>query len=137
MPAQGLTTAVAWQNPATVQQLYGQSIQYSVQSLVDWVTRMHDPNLVLVLLGDHQPSRTVSGADANHEVPISFVTSDASVLDRISSWRWQDGLLPGPDAPLWPMDAFRDRFLDAFDASPLNTTANRGASAPRGGIRGS
>jgi phosphatidylglycerophosphate synthase len=128
MPAQGLTPAVAWQNPATVQQLYGQSIQYSVQSLVDWVTRMHDPNLVLVLLGDHQPSTTVSGVGANHRVPISFVTSDKSVLDRISSWHWQDGLLPGPDAPLWPMDAFRDRFLDAFDASPLHTTANPGTA---------
>ena len=22
--------------------------------------------------------------------------------------------LPEPDAPVWPMDAFRDRFLDAF-----------------------
>src|SRR3954452_16175148 len=66
MPAQGLTPAVAWQKPATVQQLSGQWFQYSVQSPVYWVTRLHDPNLVLVLLGDHQPSRTVSCAGANH-----------------------------------------------------------------------
>jgi phosphatidylglycerophosphate synthase len=130
MPAQGLTTAVAWQNPATVQQLYGQSIQYSVQSLIDWVTRMRDPNLVLVMLGDHQPSRTVSGADANHQVPISFVTSDTSVLDRISSWHWQDGLLPGPDAPLWPMDAFRDRFFDAYGGAPADAPADSPAESP-------
>jgi hypothetical protein len=118
MPAQGLTPGVAWRNPKTVRRLYGQSVQYSLQALVSWVTRLHDPNLVLVLLGDHQPSVTVSGAGANHQVPVSFVTSDPAVLDRISSWHWQDGLLPAPDAPLWPMDAFRNRFLDAFDSAP-------------------
>jgi hypothetical protein len=24
-------------------------------------------------------------------------------------------MLPSPDAPVWPMDAFRDRFLAAFE----------------------
>ena len=27
-------------------------------------------------------------------------------------------MLPGPDAPVWRMDAFRDRFLTAFGPSP-------------------
>ena len=27
-----------------------------------------------------------------------------------------DGLRPGPQAPVWPMSAFRDRFLSAFDS---------------------
>jgi hypothetical protein len=38
------------------------------------------------------------------------------VLNRISTWGWQDGLKPGPQAPVWRMDAFRDRFLSAFRA---------------------
>jgi hypothetical protein len=82
------------------------------------VTRLHDDNLVLVVLGDHQPATTVSGAGANHQVPISFVAHDRGVLDRIASWKWQDGLLPSPTAPVWSMDAFRNRFLDAFSTDP-------------------
>ena len=35
-------------------------------------------------------------------------------LDRISSWGWRPGLRPDADAPIWIMDAFRDRFLTAF-----------------------
>jgi phosphatidylglycerophosphate synthase len=133
MPAQGLKPGVAWRNPETVRRLYGQSIQYSLQSLVSWVTRLHDPNLVLVLLGDHQPSTTVSGAGADHQVPVSFVTADPAVLDRISSWQWQDGLLPARDAPLWPMDAFRNRFLDAFDgAAGTAVPPSARGMAPRG-----
>ena len=78
----------------------------------------HDNNLVLVVLGDHQPATIVSGTGANHDVPISIIAHDPAVLDRISSWGWQGGLLPSPQAPVWRMDAFRDRFLAAFGPHP-------------------
>jgi len=113
-----LSPTVAWRNTGTVRQLYGQSIQYSMQALTSWVAQLHNDNLVLVLLGDHQPATTVSGPDANHEVPISIVAHDRKVLDRIASWHWQAGLLPSPTAPVWPMDAFRNRFLTAYSTSP-------------------
>ena len=73
-----------------------------------------DDDLVLVLLGDHQPATIVSGQDADHDVPITVVSRDRSVLDRISGWGWQDGMNPSPHAPVWRMDSFRDRFLRAF-----------------------
>jgi hypothetical protein len=117
MPAQGLTPDAAWRSADTVRQLYGQSVQYSLQALISWVVQLHDDNLVLVVLGDHQPNATVSGAGADHRVPISVVAHDPTVLARIASWRWEDGLLPGSTAPLWRMDAFRNRFLDAFGAA--------------------
>ena len=121
MPAQGLTPTVAWRNTDTVRKLYGQSIQYSMTALISWITQLHDNNLVLVVLGDHQPQTTVSGAGANHQVPISIIAHDQSVLADISSWHWQYGLQPNSDAPVWPMDAFRNRFLDAY--SPTSATA--------------
>jgi hypothetical protein len=92
-------------------------VQYSLQALTSWVTELDDPNLVLILLGDHQPTTIVSGAGANHEVPISIVARDPAVFSQIASWGWQDGLLPGPSAPLEPMDAFRDQFLGAFSTA--------------------
>jgi hypothetical protein len=78
------------------------------------VQTFHDDNLVLVLLGDHQPAPIVSGSGAGHDVPITIVAHDPAVLARISSWGWQDGMLPHPDAPVWPMNTFRNRFLNAF-----------------------
>ena len=42
------------------------------------------------------------------------IAKDPSVIRRISSWHWQPGMLPAPDAPVWRMDAFRDRFLAAY-----------------------
>ena len=48
------------------------------------------------------------------EVPITIVAHDPAVMASIASWHWQSGLLPDANAPLWQMDAFRDRFLTAF-----------------------
>lgn len=99
---------------ATVRRMYGESIEYSWQALVSFLTTYPDPDLVLVVVGDHQPHSYVSGEDAGHDVPISVIAQDPAVLRRIAGWEWQRGLRPAPDAPVWPMDTFRDRFLAAF-----------------------
>jgi phosphatidylglycerophosphate synthase len=115
-PAQSESVATVWSNTNTVRQFYGQSIQYTMTALTSWVTELNDPNLVLILLGDHQPHSTVSGPAPNNEVPISIITRAPSVLRQISSWHWQNGLLPDLGAPLEPMDAFRNQFLNAFSS---------------------
>ena len=123
MPAGNLTAAALWSDPERVRAAYGQSIQYSLNVLVSFVQHYGDDNLVLVVLGDHQPSTVVTGrgpdpdapmAGLSHDVPISVIAHDPAVLDRIAGWGWEAGLRPGPRAPVWRMDAFRDRFLSAF-----------------------
>ncbi len=101
-------------SPARMRAGYVDSIAYSLRSLISYVERYGDDNLVLVFLGDHQPTPAVTGQGASHDVPITIVARDPKVLDRIASWGWTDGLKPGPQAPVWRMDAFRDKFLTAF-----------------------
>ncbi|MFF1877903.1 CDP-alcohol phosphatidyltransferase [Leifsonia sp. NPDC058230] len=113
-PAQGQPASAVWPDPTKVQQAYGQSIQYSLGAMFSFLHNSDDPNLVLVVLGDHQPSTIVSGQGANHQVPISIISKDQAVFRSIAGWDWHDGLLPASDAPLWPMSSFRDRFLAAF-----------------------
>ncbi|MGP4046136.1 sulfatase [Streptomyces sp. 2A115] len=97
---------------------YGKSIQYSVTSLIDYVVKYGSKDTVLVFLGDHQPMAKVSGNNASRDVPISIVAQDKSVLDKIDDWNWTDGLKPDSTAPVWRMDAFRDRFLTAYGSKP-------------------
>ena len=80
--------------------------------------RYGDDKTVLVVLGDHQPAAQVSDQGADHDLPISVIAHDPKVMDQIAGWGWQDGMLPSPHAPVWPMAAFRDRFLSAFTTSP-------------------
>ena len=117
-PVDEVSRAALWSDRAQVRAAYGRSIEYTMSSLVSYVQHYGDDNLVLVVLGDHQPWTTVTGQGASHDVPISVIAHDPSVMGRISGWGWQDGLLPSPHAPVWPMDAFRDRFLRAFGSQP-------------------
>jgi len=95
------------------QQGYARSIQYSLRTLYSFIERYGNKNTVLIVLGDHQPSRVIQQAD--HEVPTTIIAHDPKVIRRLSGWGWTNGMLPGPTAPVWRMSAFRNRFLNAFD----------------------
>jgi phosphatidylglycerophosphate synthase len=129
-PAQSESAATVWRNGNTVKQFYGQSIQYSLTALTSWVTELNDPNLVLIFMGDHQPHTAVSGPGATHEVPVSIVTRAPSVLKQMSPWHWQNGLLPNLGAPVEPMDAFRNQFLNTFSTAPAQTASAQRSAAP-------
>jgi hypothetical protein len=110
----GQPAGEVWKDTARVRAEYAKSVKYSIDSLVSWVLKYGDDNLVLVFLGDHEPAPVVVGDQAGHDVPITIVARDRKVLDKISGWGWTDGLEPVPQAPVWPMSAFRDKFLTAF-----------------------
>jgi hypothetical protein len=93
---------------------YIRSIQYSLDALVSYVENYGDKNLVLVFLGDHQPSPVLTGQGASRDVPVTIVAKDPTVLDRISSWNWTPGLRPAPNAPVARMDTFRNQFMTTF-----------------------
>jgi phosphoglycerol transferase MdoB-like AlkP superfamily enzyme len=106
--------AILKMDPKQVRANYVQSIGYSLNTLISYVQTYGNDNLVMVFFGDHQPSPIVTGDGAPHDVPVTVVARDRAVLDRISGWGWVDGLRPDAQAPVWPMAAFRDRFLTAF-----------------------
>lgn len=128
MPAQGQSPDAVWPNRSRVRAAYGRSIEYSLNAVISFVQSYHDDNLVLIVLGDHQPATIVSGEGASHDVPITIIAHDPAVMDRISGWSWSQGLRPGPNAPVWPMDAFRDRFLTAYSSIRHSSTRHSSIS---------
>jgi phosphatidylglycerophosphate synthase len=114
IPAEESTEAALFGDAERARAAYGHSIEYVLTTLFSFVQRYGDDELVLVVLGDHQPATLVTGQGAGHDVPISVIARDPEVMDRIAGWGWQDGMSPSPQAPVWPMAAFRDRFLTAF-----------------------
>jgi hypothetical protein len=127
IPVDQVTQDALWSDQERVRAAYGRSIEYTLSALFSFVEHYGGDDLVLVVLGDHQPSTIVTGQGPNHhaqqsglshDVPISVIAHDPAVLDQIAGWGWEDGLRPSPQAPVWPMDAFRDRFLSAFGSQP-------------------
>ena len=114
-PERSPTVDDVWADPASVRAAYGKTIEYSLSTLISFVLTYGDDNLVVVALGDHQPASIVSGDEAGHDVPVTIISRDPSVAAATAGWGWQPGLHPSPDAPVWRMDAFHDRFLNTFD----------------------
>jgi hypothetical protein len=118
IPVDQVSKSELWSDPDRVRAAYGRSIEYTLNALFSFVQHYGDDDLVLVVLGDHQPWTIVSGQSPSHDVPISVIAHDPAVLDQIAGWGWEDGMRPSPQAPVWPMNAFRDRFLSAFGSQP-------------------
>src|SRR4051794_12907730 len=118
VPVEESTKASLFGDARRARSAYGHSIEYSMSTIISFVRRYANDKTVVVLLGDHQPATLVTGPGASHHVPITVIARDSKVTDQIAGWHWDDGLHPSPQAPVWPMAAFRDRFLTAFGSTP-------------------
>ncbi len=114
-PARGPAPVDVWPDEQRVRAAYADSVRYSLEAMFSYLETYDQPDLVLIVLGDHQPARIVSGADAGHGVPVTIIAKDPGVFARIASWGWDEGVRPSAGAPTWRMDEFRDRFLQAFE----------------------
>jgi hypothetical protein len=103
-----------WSEVDSIRDYYRQSIEYMLETLVSYIQQYGDENLVLLVLGDHPPAPMVSGDAQGRDVPIHLIAQDPAVIEAIADWQWQPGMLPDADAPVWRMDRFRDRFVEAF-----------------------
>ncbi len=101
-------------DPKTSTRLYGDSVEYTWRTIISFLTTYPDPDRVVIVAGDHQPHAFVGGVGSNRDAPVTIIAQDPEVIRRIASWEWQPGLHPGPDAPVWRMAAFRNRFFTAF-----------------------
>lgn len=111
---EGPPDAIWAQGRTEVRTAYRQSLEYSLLSLVAWLETYGDEDTVLVVVGDHQAAPLLTTPGAGRDVPITIIAGDDAVLDRVGPWGWEPGMRPRPGAPVWPMDAFRDRFVTAF-----------------------
>jgi hypothetical protein len=114
MAVQKVSEAALFGSSVAVRAAYGESIRYSMTTLISFMQHYATDKTVLILLGDHQPATLITGENASHDVPITIIARDKGVTDRIAGWGWQDGLRPDRHAPVWPMEAFRNRFLRAY-----------------------
>ena len=128
----------AWADWTNLGPSYVEALRYAFAHVGGYLRLRADRDLVLVLVGDHQPPALVSGAGASWEVPVHVVTSRAAVLDRLVDGH---GFAPGL-APRRPaaarMDGLLPILLDAFgDAGVAGAAGAAGAAAARPARSGS
>jgi hypothetical protein len=73
---------------------YVRAISYDYQSLAGYLRVHAKRDLVLVMIGDHQPAAAVAGERASWDVPVHVVTSRPALLEGLRARGFRDGMAP-------------------------------------------
>ena len=114
---------VVWRDRDRVRAQYRKAIDYSLTVATQFAARQASDAPLIVLLGDHPPAGFVAGND-RREVPVHLI-GPPELVAAARAWGWTEGLIPAEDAPVWPMESFRDRFVAAFTSAATGPRAAR------------
>lgn len=110
----GPRTDQVWQDIDLLKRQYRDSVVYVLETLVSFIETYGDSNLVLLVMGDHQPMPLIAEGDSVADVMVHIISSDPAVKEAVAAWQWTPGMLPAQEAPIWRMDTVRDRFIETF-----------------------
>ena len=107
---------------------YVEALRYAYATTGGYLRLRADRDLVMILVGDHQPPALVSGEGASWDVPVHVISNRPALLDRLRGHGFADGLAPG-DTALARMHGLLPLLLDAFGDVPAGISA-AAASVP-------
>jgi hypothetical protein len=130
MALSGDRPEVVWRDHDRVRAQYRDAVTYALDVVVDYaLLHAEDPPLMIVV-GDHQAASFIA-LDERPDVPV-HVIGPPDLVALVDAWGWTSGMLPAGDAPLLPMEAMRDKILEAF-STPLPAAAGMSQPAMPGG----
>jgi hypothetical protein len=109
----------AWAEPPDWLNLgpsYVRSMEYALATFGGFVGLPRTRDIVLVLIGDHQPPAVVSGEGAPWDVPVHVVSNRGAFLDALTAKGFTRGMQP-PRAPLMRMHELMPALASAMDGS--------------------
>ncbi|HEY1059466.1 MAG TPA: sulfatase-like hydrolase/transferase [Limnobacter sp.] len=101
-------------NWANMRPDYLRTINYCHQWLAGYFEQPEQRDTVYVMLGDHQPTGSVTGPDASWDVPVFVVASDPALLNRFKQLGFSEGLTPAQRKPLGGLHDLTATLLKAF-----------------------
>jgi hypothetical protein len=96
---------------------YVRALAYSYETLAGYLGQHRGDDLVLILIGDHQPPALVTGEGAPWDVPVHVITNRRGILDRLQAAGFRPGLTPSRPS-LGPMHELTPTLLRAFGSYP-------------------
>jgi hypothetical protein len=112
---------------------YSNSVNYAYQSIGGYLRLNAGRDLVMVMLGDHQPAAAVAGEGASWDVPVHIIASRPELLERFIARGFHSGMSP-PRKAIGKMHELLPVLLEAFGSSPIETTG-QSAARPVAGPR--
>ena len=103
-----------WLDQERVREHFALSLDYALAAMTAYAERYADEQLLLIVLGDHQPAPLITGEGASWEVPVHVISGDAALVEPFVAWGFERGPVPGRLHRERGMDRFRDWFVRAY-----------------------
>jgi hypothetical protein len=111
----GDSPQVVWADADRVREQFRLAVDYSLQTVFDYIALHANRDQLVVVLGDHEPARFIAGVEGFDVA--AHVIGPPDLIEQINDWRFTPGLVPDASVPAWPMSEFRARFTEAFSAA--------------------
>jgi len=117
-------------NLSNLEPSYVRAMDYEYRSLAGYLREQGD-DVILVVIGDHQPAAAVSGRNASWHVPVHVIGRQEGVLHRLRESGFRPGLEPRRPA-IGAMYQLTPVLLHAFDepGAPSHTASASAGDAP-------
>lgn len=100
---------------------YAQSMAYALTSIAGYLRKHKGNDLVLAVIGDHQPAANVSGEDASWDVPVHFIADRPELIAPLLDHGFRVGLHPRRPA-VGELNEVLPMFTRALDGDTAETT---------------
>ena len=96
---------------------YAESVAYTLEYLAGYLRERGPKQLVLILIGDHQPAASVTGVKARWDVPVHVITGRREIVDSLRDAGFVEGVgLARAQRPVSSMRDLTTLLLRAFDS---------------------
>ena len=105
-----------WLDTDRVREHYALAVDYAISAMTGYAENYVDEDVLLIVMGDHQPAPLIIGDDAGWDVPVHVISGDPVLVQPFLDWGFVPGGIPDAETAALGMDHFRDWFVDAFSA---------------------
>jgi hypothetical protein len=105
---------------------YARAVAYEFDTFAGYLREHAEDDLVMILVGDHQPPAAVSGPEAPWEVPVHVVARQTPVIDHLLAHGFRRGMTPARPS-VAALHELSSILMDAFDADPVTAPLRRHA----------
>lgn len=109
---------------------YADAIAYGLRSIAGYLRATGGQDIVMIVIGDHQPPALVTGDGASWDVPVHIIASRPAILDELRAAGFTSGLTPARPR-IGKMHELLPTVLDAFGGAPGAEAATHSTVASR------
>ncbi|MFP4373156.1 MAG: hypothetical protein ACLFPO_02395 [Spirochaetaceae bacterium] len=96
---------------------YTASIEYSLETVVDFLITFIEDDSLAVIIGDHQPRIPIAEQESTFSVPVHVISRNGELVRRFSDFDFEEGFEPSQPLPHPGMDELQPMLLEAFGGS--------------------